>query len=55
MSKPSPARERDLRIPTTPEKLTQAVLKPPRRQHRADMALPHDLVSPADDVTSLLR
>ena len=45
--------ERDLRIPTTPQKLAQAVLK--RRVPHREMALPHDGVSPADDVTHLLN
>lgn len=55
MAENEKTRERDLRIPTTPKKLAAAVLKPPQRRLRADMALPHDLVSPADDVTALVR
>ena len=53
MAQNDKTRERDLRIPTTPKKLAEAVLKPRALHH--EMALPHDGASPADDVTDLLR
>lgn len=52
MSNPKPV-ARNLRIPTTSAKLAKPVLK--QRALQPEMALPHDGVSPADDVTDLLR
>ena len=45
--------ERDLRIPTTPEKLTAG--RAQAAGPRPEMALPHDLVSAADDVSAVTR